>query len=292
MPERVGGSGEFRGDFLQKPGGSKLAERLLGVPGPQDLVVLLDQPWRRAAGDFVPVGRNRIKAEFVDRELEPGGQHDGAQHADRILEEPHFRIANAPDEALVQVAQPSHVVNDRECPDVVEERVHREVAPEGVLLGGPIRVVALEEVILDAPSPATFPIFRRDRLVRRDDVRRPGQRRFDLGRGLGVHQPAKRRHLDRLRPELHVGQAEPTADDPAVPEEFFDLMRVGGRADVEVFRPALEEQVANGTTDQIRDVVVLVQPVEHLESVGIDVPAGDDVFRSRNDGRLNHGPGL
>ena len=48
-------------------------------------------------------------------------------------------------------------------------------------------------------------------------------------------------------------------------------MGMGRRADVEVLRPALEQQVANAAADQIRDVVVLVQPVEDLESVGIDL---------------------
>ena len=93
-------------------------------------------------------------------------------------------------------------------------------------------------------------------------------------------------------PELDVGQPEPPADDPAVAEELLDLVRMRRRADVEILRPAAEQQVAHAAADQIGDVVVLVQPVQDLEGVGIDVAAGDRVLGPRNDGRLHHRHGL
>ena len=100
--------------------------------------------------------------------------------------------------------------------------------------------------------------------------------------------PAERRHFDRLRPELHVRQAEPPADDPAVAEQLLDLVRVGGGADVEILRPPLEQQIAHAAADEIRDVVVFVQPIKNFERVGIDVAAGDRVLGPRDDGRLRH----
>ena len=100
--------------------------------------------------------------------------------------------------------------------------------------------------------------------------------------------PPERRHFNRLRAELHVRQAEPAADDPAVAEQFLDLVRVGGRADVEILRPPLEQQIAHAAADEIRDVMVFVQPIENFERVGIDVTAGDHVLGPRDDGRLRH----
>ena len=51
------------------------------------------------------------------------------------------------------------------------------------------------------------------------------------------------------------------------------------------FGRRLEQQVANAAADQIRDVVVLVEPVQNFERVGIDVAARNRVLRPRNDGR-------
>ena len=90
--------------------------------------------------------------------------------------------------------------------------------------------------------------------------------------------PAERRDLDRLRPEADVRQPEPPADDPAVPEQALDLVRMRRRADVEVFRPPAEQQVADAAADEVGDVVVLVQPVQHLERVGVDLLPRDRVL--------------
>ena len=66
-------------------------------------------------------------------------------------------------------------------------------------------------------------------------------------------------------------QPEPAADDPAVPEQPLDLVRVRRRADVEVLRPPAEQEVADAAADEVGDVIVLVQPVEHLQRVGVDL---------------------
>ena len=102
------------------------------------------------------------------------------------------------------------------------------------------------------------------------------------------HQLPERGHLDRLVAELHVGQAETAADDPAVPEELLDLVRMRRRADVEVLRPSTEQQVAHAATDEVGRVVGLVQPREHLQRIGVDGRAGNRMVGSGDDDGLGH----
>ena len=121
---------------------------------------------------------------------------------------------------------------------------------------------------------------------------------FRIGRGyaLGDHFFASRelaaegRHLDDLRAELDVREAEPASDDPAVPEELLDLRRMRGGSDVEVFGFPAEQQVANAAAHQICDVVSLPKAIEHFERVRIDVAARDRMRVARHDlGHSAHG---
>src|SRR6185295_3216458 len=94
------------------------------------------------------------------------------------------------------------------------------------------------------------------------------------------------RDLDRLFAELDVREPEPAADDPAVSKQPLDLIRMRVGADVEVLRAAAEHQIANAAADQIRGVAVLIEPVEHAQRIGIDVPSRDRMIRAReSDGR-------
>ncbi len=72
-----------------------------------------------------------------------------------------------------------------------------------------------------------------------------------------------------------MGQPEPAADDPAVPEELLDLAGMRVRADVEVLGPAPEHQVSNAAPNQIGDVFMLLQAMEDAQRVRVDVPARD-----------------
>src|SRR5205085_1102927 len=115
-----------------------------------------------------------------------------------------------------------------------------------------------------------------------------------LARFLGCGQlrraqlPPERRHLDGLETEPDVRQTEAAADYPAVPEEAFDLIRVGVGADIEIFWPAPEQQVPYAAPDQVCGVVALMEPVEDLQRVGIDLLARDRVFGARHDHRNRH----
>ena len=82
-----------------------------------------------------------------------------------------------------------------------------------------------------------------------------------------------------------MGQPEPAADEKGVAEELLDLIRMGVGADVEIGRLAAEHQVADGSSDEIGGESMDVQPVEHLEAVGIDVAARDAMPRPVEDER-------
>ena len=49
-------------------------------------------------------------------------------------------------------------------------------------------------------------------------------------------------------------------------------------ADVEVLRAPAEKQVAHAAADEIRDVIALAQPVEHLQCVGVNIAPRERVL--------------
>ena len=103
------------------------------------------QPGRGALGDLVAVTRDRGFDRRSIAKSSRGGHRHGTQHPDRILLEPLGRIADAPNDPGLQIVESARVIDDRECRDVVEERVDREVSSESVFFGGAERVVAMEE---------------------------------------------------------------------------------------------------------------------------------------------------
>ena len=113
----------------------------------------------------------------------------------------------------------------------------------------------------------------------------PSSRLFGRGQFLSSQLAAEGGDLDGLGAEPDVREPEAPADDPAVPEQPLDLVRMRGRADVEVLRPAAEQQVADAAADEVGDVVVLVEPVENLQRVRVDLFAGDRVLGARHDHR-------
>src|SRR5690606_5807363 len=76
---------------------------------------------------------------------------------------------------------------------------------------------------------------------------------------------------------------EPPADEPAVAEQVFYLLRQRIRDDVEVLRMAAEQQIPHTATYQERFKPRISEPVQDLESVRRDVRAADVVFGTRND---------
>ena len=230
------------------------------------------------------MGRDRVEDRLIDRKLQACREHDGAQHADRIFEEPDVGVAYAPDEPSVEIVEAADVVDDRKRADVVEQGVDGKIATERILFRSAVGVVTLDEVIFGAAAPR-HGIERRG-LWPGGEV---GAGNLHFRRQLGCTDvPSERGDLDGFRSELHVREAEAPADDPAVAEKFLDLVRMRRRPDVEVLGPALQQQVADAAAHQVRDVIVFVQPIQDFERVGIDVATRNGVFRARNDGRLRH----
>ena len=92
--------------------------------------------------------------------------------------------------------------------------------------------------------------------------------------------------------ELDVRQTKPPADDPAVPEQLLDLIRMRRGADVEILRPAADEQIAHAAADEVGGVLELTEPIQHLQRVGVDLTAGNGVLGSRDDPGFDHSAAL
>ena len=169
--------------------------------------------------------------------------------------------------------------------DVVEERVDREVAAERVFFRRAEGVVALDQQILARG--------RVDGGIRHfADVALSG----GVGGGrIGIADRdvlPEGGDLDGLVAELDVREPEAPADDPAVPEELLDLIRVRRRADVEVFRPPTQQQVADASANEIGGVVRLVQARQHLHGIGVDRTDRDGMCSSRDDDGPGHDAAL
>src|SRR5450759_3538982 len=245
--------------------------------GPQDLVVLFDQPRGGAAGNLAAVPANRLLDGRIEREPQPLGKRHRTQHAHRVFAEPFVGIPDRADHALAEIAQPVYVVDNGKSCDIVEEGVDREVAAERVFLGRAEGVVAMDQQIARRRGRRdALPgvVGRRQRIVDRFGWR---------------HVPAKRRDLDNLLSELHVHQPEATTDHKAVAKESLDLVRMRRGDDIEVFRPATEQQIAHASTDEVRDESRVLETVQHLQRVVVNVATRQGMFGARDDGRLHHG---
>ena len=88
--------------------------------------------------------------------------------------------------------------------------------------------------------------------------------------------------LNDFRPEHHVRQAEATANQAAVAEQFTYLVRGRAGGDVKIFWFLAQQQVANAAADQVSFVARLVQSIEHLERVFTDIFAGNCMLFTRD----------
>src|SRR5437588_8842752 len=79
----------------------------------------------------------------------------------------------------------------------------------------------------------------------------------------------ERGDLDDFGTESYMRESEAAADDPAVPKELLDLIRMRRGADIEVLGATAGQQIANAAAHQIGDVIVLAQAIEDFQRVGI-----------------------
>jgi hypothetical protein len=100
---------------------------------------------------------------------------------------------------------------------------------------------------------------------------------FNCGRHLGGgeffrrHLAPEGSDLDGLWAESHMREPETAANHPAVLEQALDLVGMCRGADIEVLRPAAEQQIAHAAAHQIGNVVILMKPIEDFERVRIDL---------------------
>ncbi len=104
--------------------------------------------------------------------------------------------------------------------------------------------------------------------------------------GIRAHLAAERGHFNRLRTEFDVGQAESAADNPTVAERPLDLVRLCGRADVEIFGTPAQEQVAYTATNEVGGMSQLLETIKNLQRVGVDIaPAQGMLGPWKDDGK-------
>jgi hypothetical protein len=150
------------------------------------------------------------------------------------------------DGAARDVPHAAAPVEDLAAIEVVEERVHREVAPQGVFMGLAEDVVAPDQDVV------------------------VGLGRVLLGH-LGDRVATEGCDLDDLAAaEEHVGEAEAAPDDAAVAKQLPHVLRAGAGADVEVLGLAAEEDVAHAATDQVRLEARALQAAHHTGGVRVD----------------------
>ncbi len=83
--------------------------------------------------------------------------------------------------------------------------------------------------------------------------------------------------------KVDMGEAEPSTDQPAIAEQLFNLVWSCIRSYIEVFRLTAEQQVADSAAYEVGIISLLLQPVQHTNSVVADPLAGNGMFRTRND---------
>lgn len=247
-------------------------ERFLRGARAENLVILLNESRRRRIRDEMSMFANAVDHRSIELESEACRKGDRSEHADGIFLKTFTGIANRPNDAVPQILETADVVDDRERGDVVEERVDRKVAPERVFLRRAERIVVTNQQV---------------GLL---GVRLAGGRLFG-GRlifGAGQNVTPERGHLDGIGTEAHVGETKAPPDDPAVPEELLDLVRMRVGADVEIFGATLQQEVTDTTANQIGGVVELLETVQDFQRIRVDVTPGNRVARSRDDHRLSH----
>ena len=82
--------------------------------------------------------------------------------------------------------------------------------------------------------------------------------------------------------ESDVRKPEPPSDQKAVLENLLDLAWRCVGADVEILGRAAKQQVADSAAHQIGGKTLAHQTVYDLERIGMDVLAGNRMFRSGN----------
>ena len=88
-----------------------------------------------------------------------------------------------------------------------------------------------------------------------------------------------------------MGETEPSADDPAVPEQLLDLVGPRRGADVEILRRAVEQEIADAAADDVPSVAEAPKTLDDFFRVLVEEMARDRAVMElgalwgRSDGR-------
>ena len=192
--------------------------RLDRVAGQQELLHLVEEPRGRDVLHQRREIRYRRGGLRVDRDAELRREPHRPQHAHRILAQPRHGRADQLQPAIADVGDAADVIPDFLGGRIEIERIDREIAPRGILGLRAVHVVGKQAPVL-------------------------------VGGVLAGLRGAERRHFDRLRPDVHVDQAEPAADDESAAEQRLHLLGACVGRDVEILRLDPEQQVADRAAD-------------------------------------------
>ena len=198
--------------------------------------------------------RDRRGRLGVDGDAELRGEPHGAQHAHRVLAQARHRRADQLQAPRADVGDAADVVPHFLGRRVEVERVDREVAPR--------RVLGLRAVDVVGKQPAVL-----------------------VGRVVAGLRGAKRRDLDRFRPDMDVDEPESAADDEGAAEQRLHLLRARVGGDVEILGLDAEQEVADRAADDERLEAGVVQLARHLERPAAQLRAADRVVAGPVDAR-------
>jgi hypothetical protein len=206
--------GFFRRSFLQLP------EKFVPDPG------------GRAQPDPIHVGEQRSVGFFLNPKAGSGCMADDPDHPYWVLDEFLFGIADAPDNSLPEVFQPSHVINQGKIGNIIKDAVDGDVPPEGVFSGG-------SEGVVGVGVGLRLPFIK---------FRMPTE-----GGDLDVFPSG----------EINVGQAEAAADEAGIAEEVPYLPGMRIRGHIEIFGSLSQEKIADASPHQVGGKTMVVEAVKN-----------------------------
>ena len=132
------------------------AERGFGRPFTEVPQKLIPDPGAGAKIQFGHMPEQGLIRFFFDAKTGAGRVTDHPDHPDRVLMEFFVRISDAADDAVLEIFQPSDVIDERKIPGVVKNPVDRNIPPQGVFRRGPEGVFPLR--VRDFPPLPRTPI--------------------------------------------------------------------------------------------------------------------------------------
>jgi hypothetical protein len=249
------GAEEGRKKSEEHPRFDHQPHRFTGRAFPEFPKKFIPNPGRGAEPNLFNMGEKRSVGVLYDREAGSGRMAEDPDHPHRIMDKFFLGVADAADQPPSQIVQPSYVIHEREVGEVVENSVDGDVPAESVLGRRAEGIIGGEMILL------------------------VGRVEFGASAEGGDFDEFTARGID-------PSQAETAADQTGAPEEIPDLTGRGVGGHVKVFGGLPQEEIPDAPSHQEGRKALMVEPVKNLESMGVDVLAGDGVRGpGKNSGR-------